>query len=64
MYALIIPSVPSGRPGGFPATEADSTLGGPRARHRDGGILGRAGVMGQRLHPAGWKGRGRPGGLS
>ena len=35
-------------------------LESPRARHRDGGILVRAGVTGQRLHPAGWKGQRGP----
>ena len=35
-------------------------LESPRARHRDGGILVRAGVTGQRVHPAGWKGQRGP----
>ena len=38
-------------------------LGSPRARHRDGGVLVRAWVTGQWLHPAGWKGQGGPVGL-
>lgn len=47
---------PFRKTGGLQIAEANSPqswmLGSPRTRHRDGGVLVRAGVTGQRLHPA------------